>query len=147
VSGLADGQQARATVTVNPTLFDDTIIANVQGIATFSFGVPADLPAGSVLTVTIEGLDGTDVAFATLTVQAAASDGDPADSDTADGTSNEAEDAADSGAAAETATAATTGALATTGQPIGMLLAIGLLTLAFGAALSRQSRTARVGRT
>jgi hypothetical protein len=136
VSGLEPGQQVRVAVTVNPTLFDDTVTADTRGVASFTFAVPPDLAAGSVLAITIETLDGVAVTTASLTVTVA----------TVDDTSDDGDAVADTeGEAVTTAGAGTTtsAALPRTGQPISVLLLLGLSTLAFGAALSRQRRGVR----
>jgi hypothetical protein len=136
VSGLEPGQQVRVTVTVNPTLFDDTVTADTSGVASVTFAVPADLAAGSVLTITIDTLDGVAVTTASLMVVAAA---------TVDDTTDDDEAAADTeGEVVATAGAGTAAAaLPRTGQPISVLLLLGLSTLAFGVALALQRRGVR----
>ena len=130
------------TVTVNPALFDGTITADLRGVATFAFAIPEDLTAGTVLTVTVDSVDSAEATTASLTV--VATDGDTsADSDTSadGGTSTEPEAVALTTAGpGPTASAA----LPATGQSISMLLLLGLTTLVFGLALSRQPRRVRM---
>ena len=130
MSGIEPGQSVRVTVTVNPTLFDDTITADARGRASFTFAVPADLAAGNVLTVTIGTLDGAVASTASLTV--AASDDDTSrDGGAAAGAEAGVVATADAGSTAS-------GDLPRTGQSLSVLLLLGLSLLAFGGALSRQ---------
>jgi ELWxxDGT repeat protein len=59
VGGLEANQLVQALVVVNPTLFDGLVLTDPDGVASFTFGIPADLPPASTISITIRALDGS----------------------------------------------------------------------------------------
>ena len=133
ISGLEPNQTVRATVTVNPTLFDGLVTADGEGIATFGFDVPADLADGARLSVEVADGDGEDLAETTLTV-AATSESSP-QTPSEEALPKEPSEVV----RPETETAAEDGAtsLPRSGGPVDSLILIALVLAGLGFALVR----------
>lgn len=73
LSGLPPWTDVHVLVQLNPVLFDGTVRTNGQGVARFSFTIPADAPSGFAVNIAASG-PGIDGTFTTV-LQGA---GDPA---------------------------------------------------------------------